>query len=930
MIATTPEASARITIDAALETAGWVVQDLTAANLYAARGVAIREFPLKAGHGEADYLLFVDEQAVGAVEAKKEGDTLTGVEVQTAKYALGLPEKMNAPARPLPFLYESTGVETQFTNLLDPAPRSRRVFAFHRPETLAGWIGDLQRLGPEHATLRGRLQDMEPLVETGLWPAQVAAVRNLERSLREDRPRALIQMATGSGKTYTAISAIYRMIKFGDAKRVVFLVDRANLGRQTLKEFQTYVTPDDGRKFTELYNVQLLTSNQIDRSSRVCIVTIQRLYSMLRGEELDPADEEGSIFERPLSEREPLPVTYNPDLPIESFDVIFTDECHRSIYNLWRQVLEYFDAYLIGLTATPTKQTIGFFHRNLVMEYGHEQAVVDGVNVGFDIYKIRTAITAGGATVDAGFHIDKRDRLTRAVRWEELDEELTYGAKDLDRSVVAVDQIRTVVRTFRDRLSAEIFPGRREVPKTLIFAKDDSHADDIVRIVREEFGRGNDFCQKITYRTTGVKPEDLLASFRNSYNPRIVVTVDMIATGTDIKPLEIVMFMRSVKSRNFFEQMKGRGVRVIAPTDLKAVTPDADSKTHFVLIDCVGVTEENLSESQPLERRYAASFAALLKEVAFGIVDADALSSLANRLARLDRQIGEPDRQAIAAASGGPTLKEIVAGIVAALDPDAHRDAAREAHELPPDEEPSDEQIAQAKQRLLTEAARPLAANPALRETLLEMKQRYEQIIDGISEDRVLYAGFSQDAADRARATVASFRVYIEEHKDEITALQVLYSRPYAQRLRFRDIKALAEAIAAPPRNWTPDALWRAYETLEQSRVHGSGARVLTDLVSLVRFALGQEDELIPYPEQVNARFAAWLAQQEVNGRAFTAEQRSWLEAIRDHVAASLRIEPDDFEYAPFAQRGGIGRVYEVFGPEWPQLLEELNEVLAA
>jgi type I restriction enzyme R subunit len=927
----TPEAIARETIDAALTEAGWVVQDVREMNRYAGRGVAVREVSLKSGHGEADYLLFVDGEAVGAVEAKKEGDTLKGVEVQSAKYSQGLPDKIPAPVRPLPFLYESTGIETQFTNLLDPAPRSRGVFAFHKPETMAGWIADLERLGSERATLRGRLRQMPPLIEAGLWPAQIAAVRNLERSLAEDRPRSLIQMATGSGKTFTAISAIYRLIKFGEAKRVLFLVDRANLGKQTLKEFQTYVTPDDGRKFTELYNVQWMTSNHIDTVNNVCIVTIQRLYSMLRGEEeLDPADEEESIFERRPPEQDPLLVTYNGRFPIELFDFVFTDECHRSIYNLWRQVLEYFDAFQIGLTATPNKQTMGFFNRNLVMEYDHRRAVADGVNVPSETYRIETEITAGGSTVDAGYFVDKRDRLTRKVRWEQLEDELTYSGKELDRSVVALDQIRTVIQTFRDRLFVDIFPGRTTAPKTLIFAKDDSHADDIVKIVREEFGKGNDFCQKITYRTTGAKPEDLLRSFRNSYDPRIVVTVDMIATGTDIKPLEIVMFMRSVKSRNFFEQMLGRGVRVIDPNDLKGVTPDANAKTHFVVIDAVGVTERNLAETAPLERKRAIAFETLLKEIAFGVVDADSLSSLADRLARLDRQLGEADRAAIVALAAGTTLNQIVGGIVAALDPDAHVEAARAANDLHPEEEPTREQIARAKQRLLTEAAKPLAANPPLREKLIEVKKRFEQIIDGISEDRVLYAGFSQDGKDRALEIVTSFRDYIEENKDEITALQVLYSRPYARRPRLKEIRELADAISAPPRNWTTDMLWQAHETLEKSRVRGSGGRVLTDLVSLVRYAIGEDDELVPYPEQVNERFAAWLAQQEVNGRAFTDEQRGWLEAIRDHIASSLRIEADDFEYAPFAQRGGIGRVYEVFGPEFPRLLEELNEVLAA
>ena len=387
------------------------------------------------------------------------------------------------------------------------------------------------------------------------------------------------------------------MIKRAGARRVLFLVDRSNLGRQTLREFQGFTTPDEGRKFTELYNVQLLQSSRIDPVSRVCIATIQRVYSMLKGEELDPELEELSGFDLAPLQREPAPVEYNSDIPIETFDVIITDECHRSIYNLWRQVLEYFDAFLIGLTATPSKQTSGFFQQNLVMEYNHEQAVADGVNVDFDVYRINTEITQQGSSVEAGYYVDKRDRQTRKVRWEELEEDLTYTPNQLDREVVAEDQIRTVVQTFRDRLFTEIFSGRRDVPKTIIFAKDDSHADDIVRIVGQEFDKGNDFCQKITYKTTGVSPESLLTSFRNSYNPRIVVTVDMIATGTDIKPVEVVFFMRNVRSRSFFEQMKGRGVRTISSTDFSSVTPDARNKERFVIVDAVGVTETELSDS---------------------------------------------------------------------------------------------------------------------------------------------------------------------------------------------------------------------------------------------------------------------------------------------------------------------------------------------
>ena len=372
----TPELQARIKIDDMLEQAGWAIQDAAAANLYASSGVAVREFALQPGHGVADYLLYVDGMAAGVVEAKPVGATLTGVEVQSEKYGAGLPPNLPAHRRPLPFLYESTGAETQFTNGLDPEPRSRRTFAFHKPETLAEWLGVADSSATEPglllerpadygtaANLRRRLRAMPPLDESALWSAQARAIRNLERSLAEGRPRALVQMATGSGKTFMACNQVYRLIRHAGARRVLFLVDRANLGRQTLREFQGFSVPQDGRKFTELYNVQLLQSASIDPVSRVCISTIQRVYSILKGEELDPELEELSGFDRDPLRREPAPVEYNPDVPIDTFDFIITDECHRSIYNLWRQVLEYFDAFLVGLTATPSAQTYGFFQQ---------------------------------------------------------------------------------------------------------------------------------------------------------------------------------------------------------------------------------------------------------------------------------------------------------------------------------------------------------------------------------------------------------------------------------------------------------------------------------------------------------------------------------------------------------------------------------------
>lgn len=932
------EQQARAEIDHLLAQAGWAVQDVAAAHLHAARGVAVREFALNPGFGTADYLLYVDGKACGVIEAKRPGATLTGVEGQSGRYAQGLPASLPAWRRPLPYVYESTGIETHFTTALDPAPRARPVFAFHRPETLAEWLAQaaaglpgapatvLTTDGQPPAaearrqpggTLLTRLQAMPPLVtEWGhckLWPAQITAIRNLERSLAANKPRALIQMATGSGKTFTAISFIYRLIKFAGARRVLFLVDRGNLGRQTKKEFDQYVSPVNNYKFGEEFIVQHLSSNQLDRSARVCISTIQRMFSMLKGRELpEEADEESTERVEGLFGKEPEPIAYNPAFPIETFDIIVTDEAHRSIYNLWRQVLEYFDAHLIGLTATPNKQTFGFFNQNLVIEYGHPQAVADGVNVNYDVYRIRTEVTEAGGKVEAGYWLQVLDKPTRARRDWQLDDDFEYAPEELDRSGQPPDQIRTIARTLRDRWQSDLFPQRQELPKTLVFAKDDNHAEAIVTILREEWGRGNEFAQKITYRSTGAKPEELIKAFRTSYYPRIAVTVDMIATGTDIKPVEIVVFCRAVKSRSFFEQMKGRGVRVIKDDDLRGVNPGEHvHKDRFVIVDCVGVCERDKTDSRPMDQKKSVPLDALLQAVSLGNVEPEVLSSVAVRLARLDAQLSDAERAKVVTEAGGLGLKELSRGIVQALNP-------RE------DRSPQEAEAA------LRHAVQPLSS-PALRTLILTLKAGKELVIDTVTQDRVLEAGFSEAARERALGTVQSFEAFIAQHRDEITALQILYNRPTQLPLKFEDLKALADTLQAPPHLWTESQLWQAYAALDQSKVKGaSRRRILTDLVSLVRYAMHQENELVPYPERVAANFRAWMAQQQVAGKGFNDEQRWWLEQMAEHIASNLGIEADDFGYAPFDQRGGLGRVHQLFGTELPGVLSSLNEGLAA
>ncbi len=950
----TPEQKARHEIDAKLIASGWTVQGRDDLDLTAGRGIAVREFPMKSGFGFADYLLYLDRKAVGAVEAKAAG-ALTGVEAQSAKYAAGLPDNLPAHRRPLPYLFESNGAVTFFTNGLDPKPRSRKVFSFPRPETLAEGLMQI-------ATLRQRLAKLPPLDDAGLWKVQHQAITNLETSLGRGDPRALVQMATGSGKTFTAVNAAYRLLKFGGAKRVLFLVDRGNLGKQTEDEFANFTPPDDTRKFPTLYTVQRLKSNAINPAAKVVITTIQRLYSMLKGEaEFDAASEEGSAFDTAKPWKgEPPDVVYNAAIPPEFFDVVIVDECHRSIYDLWAQVLLYFDAFLIGLTATPAGKTIGFFNKNLVMQYGHDEAVADGVNVDFDVWRIRTKITERGSTIVAeptGVYVDKRHKLTRAERLEKLQADLTYTANDLDRDVVAEDQIRTVIREFRDKVVPTAFPGRTEAPKTLIFAKDDSHADDIVRMVRDEFGEKNEFCEKITYRTgftrmvkkvknedgsesevtdwvktASLTPDEILANFRNSYYPRIAVTVDMISTGTDVKAIECVFFLRNVKSAGFFEQMKGRGVRIISPDKLKVVTPSARAKERFVIVDAVGVCEQDKTDSHTLNRKPSATLAELLEYVGQGGTDAEELTTLAGRFARLQRECTPAQLRELRELAGGKSLPDISADLLHACDADAQLDAAKQKFATAT---PSEAQIAEAAEELARAAVTPLL-KAALRRRMLEIRAQNEQTIDRHTIDAVTHSDFDAAALAKAQTRVQDFRTWIAANRDHLTALQVLYAGTKPLRLSLKDLRQLRDALAAPPLATTPTQLWNAYAALEASQVRDAASATthpgepLADLVALVRHALTPTVPLEPYASEVRQTYEDWIARQQQAGVDFTLEQRAWLDHMAEHIATSLAIDPDAFQDGWFGQQGGYGRAHKLFGDRLQPLLAELNERLAA
>ncbi len=916
----TPEQLARDNIDEMLSDSGWVVQDKKSIDFNAGPGVAIREY--QTDTGPADYALFVDREAVGIIEAKPEnwGQKITVVEEQAAGYAAA-ELKWVKNKEPLPFVYESTGTITRFTDGRDPKPRSRELFNFARPETLQEWLS-------KSASLRARLQGMPPLPHEGLRDCQITAIENLEVSFKDDRPRALIQMATGAGKTYTAITSVYRLLKYADAKRILFLVDTKNLGEQAEQEFMSYLPNDDNRKFVELYNVQRLKSAFVAKDAQVCISTIQRMYSLLKGEELDEAAEEVNPAETLVRPREPVPVAYNEKIPPEFFDFIIIDECHRSIYNLWRQVIEYFDAYLIGLTATPDNRTYGFFKKNIVSEYDHEMAVADGVNVGNEIYVIETERTKHGGSLKADQPIERREKLTRKKRWERQDEDEQYTSKQLDRDIVNPDQIRTVVQTFRDKLP-EIFPGRSEVPKTLIFAKTDSHADDIIQTVREEFGEGNEFCKKVTYQAKE-DPKSVLAQFRNDYNPRIAVTVDMIATGTDVKPLECLLFMRDVKSRNYFEQMKGRGTRTLGHDDLRKVTPSAASdKTHYVIVDAIGVTKSLKTASQPLITKPSVPLKDLAMGVMMGVRDEDTVSSLAGRLARLNKQLDEAEQEKIREKAGGAPLGDIVAGLLSAIDPDKVEVKARENEGLSEGDEAPDEAREKAQDQLVGQAASVFTSE--LIELIDGIRRDKEQTIDHESLDSVIRAEWDGDSEENAKEMAKDFQEYLEANRDEIEALTIFYSQPHRRsEVTYGMIRALFSKLKQDMPRLAPLRVWQAYSYLDE--YEGSQPiSELTALVALIRRVCGIDKKVSPYSETVRKNFQNWIMKRHSGGGTkFDDEQMDWLRMIRDHIISSFHIERDDLEMAPFNAKGGLGKMYQLFGDNMDEVIEELNRELAA
>lgn len=857
----TPEEKARVKIDRLFDEAGWKVVDrdhytptLTAA--------AIKEGMLE-GHLEADYFLFINGKAVGVLEAKrKEVDVSGDVVMEQAKtYAKSVPSCYQAHAKPLPLIYTSNGENVYFQDFRDPDSPLEQIDRIHTPKEV------VKRLG-----ITDFWAALPTLHEKGLRACQHEAITELEKSYRTGQNRALMVLATGAGKTYTAVTASYRFLAFTPMKRVLFLVDRNNLAKQAESEFGQYRLTETGDPFNTIFGVERLKSSAIPNEANVVISTIQRVFSLLTGQEITDNEEDDDEDVA----ADDIKLTGELKLPHDFFDLIIIDECHRSIYGKWRKVLEHFDtARLIGLTATPVPETLAFFNNNRVVNYTLEQSIIDGVNVDCRVYRIKTEATENGGAIRKGDKLRRETIYTGKVETIDTKASKDYTPEELNRSIINPSQIKLILETYRDAIYTELFtdpqrePNLDWLPKTLIFALNERHANNIVKIAREVFGKEDDpkFVQKITYSSGD--SNELIRQFRNDKEFRIAVTCTLVATGTDVKPLEVVMFLRDVNSEPLYIQMKGRGVRTIGDDQLRNVTPNAISKDCFFLIDAVGVTEHTMSipEGGGEPGPETITLKKLLERLTHGEVPDNYLKALAGRLARISNKADEEQRQEFTRLTHGTSMAEMSSNIYTAL----------ESGELPPYK--SIDQPNNERKGLVA----ALVNHPEAKTYLLTLCAGFvNTLMPG--EDNLISKGFSQE---EARDTTSAFEQYCETHKDEIEALRIIYNNN-GERLTYAMLKDLEQKLRAYNSRFAPATLWNNYAVLYPDKVKARSTKeeqeALTNIIQLVRFAIRQNDRLESLYPQANSLFNLWWGRVQ---KDVTEPQVSLIKQVVNYIASN-------------------------------------------
>lgn len=865
----TPEEKARQAIDQILNDAGWQIVPRSDFTLDSS-AVAVTEGLLN-GNLEADYLLFLEGKAIGVLEAKRDDVDLLSVAAEQAEnYTHNLPLWCASwhEDRHLPLVYLSNGKELFFKNLQDNSMNDYMPLnEMHSPKDIVKLTG-----------ISSYFAGLPTLKRKGLRDCQYDAITNLEKTFRDGQKKALIVLATGAGKTYTACLAAYRLLTYTPAKRILFLVDRNNLGKQAEGEFGSFRLTYNGEPFNTIYETERLKSKEIAKSTSVVISTIQRLFAYLTGQDI--MDDDDSEDENADGDEVALPaedLKLSPDF----FDVIIVDECHRSIYGRWKKVLDYFtSARLIGLTATPDPSTtLPFFNNNRVVNYTLEKSIADGINVDARIYRIKTKVTEEGGVINKGTSYSEKSKYTGREDLITAKESSEYKSTELDRSVVNLEQIRLVMQAYKDAIYKDLYPDREPnynyIPKTLIFAKSDAHATNIVKILREQIfpEQGEKFVQKITYSAGDTNA--LIREFRNDKDFRIAVTVTLVATGTDVKPLEVLVFMRDVKSEALYVQMKGRGVRTVQDDVLRNVTPNATSKDCFYLIDAVGVTEHEKS-IPPIdggENRVNIPLKDLLERVSHGYLPDDYLRLLASRLSRINQKANDEQRSHFETLAGC-SMKSIALEIFSVMNP--------ETSTLPVFKNVNELNL--ERKRLVA----PLANNPKARDYLLYINAGFLKTLSP-GEDTLLYIGFSKE---EAQSTTAAFEKYIDAHKDEIEALRIIYNNT-GEPITHTLLEDLAQKLSEANRKFNIPTLWNSYFVLSSGtkRLNADERKALTTLIQLVRFAFKKTGELMSLVGLASRNYTLWAGQAQ---RPLTPTQQKITREIAKYIAADGAMEMRD------------------------------------
>lgn len=884
-----PEEKARIKIDKQLTDAGW---DIVARDEYTPCNASAVKEALMQGNKESDYLLFIDDKAIAVVEAKAEDNSLGDIVAQQAEWYSKNPQGWVGLWIPnqIPFVYLANGNKIYFKNMRESDSKYVELSEIHSPKKMLQMLGKKSEYGA-----------LPRIEKKGLRDCQYDAEVKLEASLKAGRKKALAILATGSGKTYLACLASYRLLNYTPAKRVLFLVDRNNLARQTETEFSLFNRTEKQKPMNELYQINRLTKPE-NIQGNIIISTIQKLFAVLTGQTItedDEDEEDEKLGLKDAIKNEPdIVLGEDLKLPPDYFQFIIVDECHRSIYGKWKAVLDYFkDAKVLGLTATPTPEAYAYFNKNIVEEYTYEDSVVDGVNVPARVYRIITDATVHGGTINQGETVTNVNRSGEIVDVYNTQQRIDYAPNQLDRTVINPNQIESVLKSYMESIYTDLYPEREEnwnyIPKTLIFAKDDNHATKIVEIAKkvfaEKFPSGkvpDNFVQKITY--SAGDSNALIRELRTEKDFRIAVTVTLVATGTDVKPLEAVLFMNDVKTEVLYTQMKGRGCRTLNEDKLREVTPNADNKNCFYIVDAVGVTETDKHIPQPGKdgepRPKILRLDQLLERLSHGEVSDENLALLRDYCATIQKRYEDNplfERHLNMFISDyGFSPRGLANNINQSLSQNL----------LPPYENISDENS--ARKNLIF----CLMSNLSARKELLEMHQGYRAVTPQ-NEDEVIYKGFSKETA---KSFIANFEQYLNDNADKIEALRIIYNSEDTV-ITYSMLADLQDKLIAENGQFTPDYIWKSYKILNnngnvEELDTKKNIKALTHLIQLVRFAYHKSNKLVSLIKGYSQRFSLYCGQAQ---RVLTDDQKEIMKQIADYIieegAISIK-ELNDFD----------------------------------